>query len=68
MSMQARVAELEAEVANLRQNLGKAKGLNDAMWESVVSTVLNVEKPSTKSSDSGVEGRAKKRGRTGGAE
>lgn len=39
-SLQSRVAELEAEVADLRQNLASAKGLNDSMWESVVSTVL----------------------------
>ncbi|KAG8878044.1 Pre-rRNA-processing protein ipi3 [Tulasnella sp. 331] len=39
-ALQARVAGLEAEVENLTQNLSKAIGLNDSMWESVVSTVL----------------------------
>lgn len=38
--LQTRVAELEAELASMKQNLSKAKGLNDAMWEAVVSNVL----------------------------
>ncbi|KAG8687224.1 Pre-rRNA-processing protein ipi3 [Ceratobasidium sp. 394] len=36
----SRVTELEAEVARLRADLGKAKGINDSMWEMVVNTVL----------------------------
>ncbi|KAG9099962.1 hypothetical protein FRC06_004673, partial [Ceratobasidium sp. 370] len=36
----SRVAELEAEVARLRTDLGKAKGINDSMWEMVVNTIL----------------------------
>lgn len=39
-SLQTRVAELEGEMESLRQKLLRAKGLNDSMWESVVSTVL----------------------------
>ncbi|KAH7890699.1 WD40-repeat-containing domain protein [Phlebopus sp. FC_14] len=37
----SRVAELEAEVLQLREQLGKAKGINDAMWETVVQKVLS---------------------------
>lgn len=40
----ARVAELEAEVENLREQLGKAKGINDVMWETVVQKVMTQEK------------------------
>lgn len=32
--------ELEAEVQKLRQQLGRAKGINDAMWETVVRKVI----------------------------
>lgn len=39
-SLQVRVAELEDELARVRQNLSKAKGFNDAMWDTVVSGVL----------------------------
>ena len=40
----ARVAELEAEIQNLREQLGKAKGINDVMWETVVQKVMVQEK------------------------
>ncbi|KAI0821545.1 WD40-repeat-containing domain protein [Irpex lacteus] len=36
----ARVMELEAEVQRLREQLGKAKGINDAMWDTVVRKVV----------------------------
>ncbi|KAG8898949.1 Pre-rRNA-processing protein ipi3 [Tulasnella sp. 403] len=39
-NLQTRVAELEAELGSLKQNLAKAKGLNDTMWETVVNSVL----------------------------
>ncbi len=32
--------ELEAEVQRLREQLGKAKGINDAMWDTVVRRVV----------------------------
>jgi pre-rRNA-processing protein IPI3 len=35
-----RVQTLEEEVARLRAELGQAKGLNDRMWDAVVSTVM----------------------------
>ncbi|KAG1781058.1 WD40-repeat-containing domain protein [Suillus placidus] len=43
----ARVAKLEAEVENLREQLGKAKGINDVMWETVVQKVMTQEKQKT---------------------
>jgi pre-rRNA-processing protein IPI3 len=39
-ALQSKVAELETEVALLREQLGKAKGVNDMMWENVVKRVL----------------------------
>lgn len=38
--MTSRVVELETEVAQLREQLGKAKGVNDAIWQVVVQKVL----------------------------
>ncbi|KAN0088557.1 WD40-repeat-containing domain protein [Tylopilus felleus] len=38
--LSSRVAELEAEVEQLREQLGKAKGVNDAIWQGVVQKVL----------------------------
>ena len=39
-SLQSRVSELESEVARLREQLGKAKNINDTMWESVVQRLV----------------------------
>lgn len=33
--------ELEAEVMQLKEQLGKAKSVNDAMWDSVVHRLVN---------------------------
>ena len=65
-----RVSELEEEVARLRGLLGKAKGINDAMWETIVQGAL--EKAREKSGQMETngdaareeDGRTKKRGRT----
>ncbi|KAG8220873.1 WD40-repeat-containing domain protein [Butyriboletus roseoflavus] len=40
-----RVAELEAEVGQLKEQLGKAKGVNDAIWQVVVQRVLKGNNP-----------------------
>ena len=40
MSLQTRVTELEGEVAHLKEQLGKAKGINDVMWETVVQRLV----------------------------
>ena len=42
----SRVAELEAEVEQLKEQLGKAKGVNDAIWQVVVQKVLKGNAPS----------------------
>ncbi|THH30707.1 hypothetical protein EUX98_g3472 [Antrodiella citrinella] len=36
VSLQVRVNELESEVTKLRQQLGKAKTINDTMWDAMV--------------------------------
>ena len=43
----ARVQDLEAEVARLKSQLSKAKGVNDAMWEAVVQKVIVSPKDAT---------------------
>lgn len=43
--MTSRVAELEAEVEQLKEQLGKAKGVNDAIWQVVVQKVLKGNNP-----------------------
>ncbi|KAI0367031.1 WD40 repeat-like protein [Pilatotrama ljubarskyi] len=40
VSLQSRVSELESEVTRLREQLGKAKGINDVMWETVVQRIV----------------------------
>ncbi|KAJ1306922.1 hypothetical protein OPQ81_007905 [Rhizoctonia solani] len=50
----ARVAELEEEVAQLRATLGQAKGINDSMWETMVHTLLP-KTSSTPSAPTGVD-------------
>ncbi|KAJ7065191.1 WD40-repeat-containing domain protein [Mycena amicta] len=61
MSLQSRVNELETEVAALRDQLGKARGLNDAMWETVVHKVISKDKEEFHEEDTE---RRRKRGRT----
>jgi len=61
VSMQSRVAELEAEVLKLRDQLGKVKSMNDVMWETVVKKVIKEGKEGV---PDGVEERKRKRGRT----
>ena len=74
VALQSRVAELEDEVTRLKEQLGKAKGINDAMWESVVQRLVaeGKEKEQHKESDVAMEdsarqdggGRRRKRNRT----
>ena len=47
------MSELEAEVARLKGQLGKAKGINDTMWETVVQKV--VAESRGKAKDSGMD-------------
>ncbi|KAH9935059.1 WD40 repeat-like protein [Amylocystis lapponica] len=70
--LQSRVTELEGEVARLREQLGKAKGVNDVMWETVVRRMVEEGKGgkeqdvkgATPAEDSAENGRRRKRGRT----
>ncbi|OCH85507.1 WD40 repeat-like protein [Obba rivulosa] len=57
VSLQSRVSELEGEVAKLREQLGKAKGINDVMWDSVVQRLVAEAKEKEKE-----KGREKKAG------
>lgn len=69
LSLQSRVTSLEAEVIQLREQLGKAKGVNDVMWETVVQKVIphaNGKEKKTASvgdDDEAESERKKKRGR-----
>ena len=40
VSLQTRVTELESEVALLKEQLGKAKGINDTMLETIVQRMV----------------------------
>ena len=71
-SLQTRVSDLEAEVSRLREQLGKAKGINDTMWETVVQRLVaeGKEKKAQEDQDGSEmdvdgegEGRRRKRGR-----
>jgi pre-rRNA-processing protein IPI3 len=50
-TLQSKVAQLEAEVALLKDELGKAKGVNDMMWETVVQRVVNIKEKDRKGMD-----------------
>ena len=52
--------ELEAEVAKLREQLGKAKAINDTMWQSVVHKLME---NGEQSSVDGEQQHSRKRGR-----
>jgi pre-rRNA-processing protein IPI3 len=67
-SLKAKVTELESEVEKLREQLGKAKGVNDAMWDTVVERLINQAKETegnsrTRSEDLEELDRRRKRGR-----
>jgi len=67
-SLQAKVTELESEVEKLREQLGKAKGVNDAMWDTVVQRLTNQARENegnsrTRNEDSEELDRRRKRGR-----
>lgn len=59
-----RVAELEKEVDRLRAQLGLAKSVNDAMWETVVKKVVKGGEREANAIPAQVEeGKSRKRGR-----
>ncbi|KAF8202202.1 WD40-repeat-containing domain protein [Pholiota molesta] len=65
IALNSKVVELEAELEKLRDQLGKAKGVNDAMWDTVVQRLVTQVKDqglsTPKEDDSGE--RSRKRGR-----
>ncbi|KZT10047.1 WD40 repeat-like protein [Laetiporus sulphureus 93-53] len=70
ISVQSRVTELEGEIAKLREQLGKAKSINDTMWETVVKCLVagvDQDKQYESNDNDGKEddesGRRRKRGR-----
>ena len=38
--LKTRIADLETEVQQLKTQLGRAKGINDAMWDNVVQRIM----------------------------
>ncbi|KAF9648637.1 WD40 repeat-like protein [Thelephora ganbajun] len=60
LSTNARVQELEVEVTKLKEQLGKAKAINDTMWQSVVHKLVE---SSEQSSVDAEEQHRRKRGR-----
>ncbi|EJU03527.1 WD40 repeat-like protein [Dacryopinax primogenitus] len=66
-SLQTRVSDLENEVAKLRGQLGRAKGVNDTMWETVVRSVLKGEKDGINGDEHGPEEGRRKRQRVAAA-
>ncbi|EEB90502.1 hypothetical protein MPER_11283, partial [Moniliophthora perniciosa FA553] len=62
-ALQTRVADLEAEVNLLREQLGRAKGVNDLMWENVVQKMISQSK-SKSANGSEEDERARKKSRS----
>ncbi|EIN06106.1 WD40 repeat-like protein [Punctularia strigosozonata HHB-11173 SS5] len=60
----ARVTELEEEVRRLKGDLGKAKALNDEMWDKVVKKVVKQAKEQTGEDKKGESAEERKRKRT----
>ncbi|GLB41732.1 putative WD40 repeat-like protein [Lyophyllum shimeji] len=63
LSLRSKVDDLETEVARLREQLGKAKKVNDVMWDAVVQRAVGLEKDKEPIDSSDGE-RRRKRGRT----
>lgn len=59
-SINARVQELEVEAAKLKEQLGKAKAINDTMWQNVVHKLMENEE---QSNADGEQQHRRKRGR-----
>ena len=64
-SLKSKVSELESEVESLREQLCKAKDINDAMWDNIVkrlvSQVEDPEPPTNGINESMEDQRRKKR-------
>lgn len=59
--MQSPVSELELEVASPREQLGKATGLNDAVWKGIVHKILAQDGPANDDKDMELGERSRKR-------
>lgn len=59
-STDARVEELEVEVAKLKEQLGKAKVINETMWQNVVHKLME---NGEQSGEDGEQQHRRKRGR-----
>ncbi|KAL1739516.1 hypothetical protein HDZ31DRAFT_49269, partial [Schizophyllum fasciatum] len=64
VTLQARVTDLESEVAALKEQLGKAKGVNDMMWDNIVKKVVRNRQTGATDDGEADEERKRKRGRT----
>ncbi|KAF8889379.1 WD40 repeat-like protein [Infundibulicybe gibba] len=69
VSLRTKVSQMESEIEELREQLGKAKGVNDAMWNTVVQRVVGQGKKNMEtgqaSMDTTEDGNPRrKRGRT----
>ena len=66
-SLKSKVSELESEVESLREQLCKAKDINDTMWDNIVkrlvSQVEDPEPPTNGINESMEDQRRKKKGR-----
>lgn len=66
----ARTSELEDEVARLKEQLARAKGINDVMWETLMQSVAAQGKEVMAAPDEipnsheDTDGRERKRGKT----
>ncbi|KAG5647909.1 hypothetical protein DXG03_007833 [Asterophora parasitica] len=60
LTLKSKIDDLEAEVTRLREQLGKAKSVNDVMWDTVVQRTLGQDK----ALDGVDDERRRKRGRT----
>ena len=64
------MTELEDEVARLKSQLARAKGINDVMWETLMQNMTAQEKemaapdPVPDSHEDTTDGRERKRGKT----
>jgi pre-rRNA-processing protein IPI3 len=59
-SLQTKITDLEAEIEQLQEQLGKAKSVNDVMWDTIVQRAAGLNK----TEDPGEVERKRKRGRS----
>lgn len=64
--LRTRITELENEIQQVKAQLGKAKGINDAMWDNVVQRIILNDEVSQSNGEVGEDDheRKRKRGKT----